>query len=278
MTRRYLTDDEYRDHFFQLGNVRNAVARDLVDFSGGKAGRILDIASGHGLFGLEVSRAFPKAQVCATGLEMDKRTFVETRWALRSRGLRTLPHLSEKLLKNLCYVVTDVTKLPFTDESFDATVNLLGLEDVRMTKGEEGMRKAIKEAARVTKPGGVVEFAIQAFSGSPEDILAREIMEDIGHGAIFLGPAIYEAVMDDANLRVKTKKRYSTERVLTAPQAREELQYTCMDTSKVYGRYGVRTKTFEEIWEKFGERIEMHGYALYTDILAFFAVKKPPPE
>ncbi len=154
MTRRYLSDDEYRDYFFYLGNIRNEIAKDLVGFSGGKAESILDIASGHGLFALEVSRAFPKSLVCATGLEMDKRTFVETRWALNTRGLRTLPHLSDKSLKNLCYLVTDVTKLPFMDESFDAAVNLLGLEDVRMTRGEEGMRKAIHETARVTKPGG----------------------------------------------------------------------------------------------------------------------------
>ncbi len=123
-----------------------------------------------------------------------------------------------------------------------------------------------------------MEFAIQAFSDAPEDMLAREMMEDMGHGAIFLGPAIYEAVMDDAGLRVKSRKRYSTERLLTAPQAMQELQYACMDTSKVYGRYGVRIKPFEEIWGKYRERIEMHGYALYTDILGIFAVKRPPPE
>ena len=127
MTRRYLTDDEYRDYFFSLGNVRNIIAKDLIEIAGDKAERILDVASGHGLFALEVSRAFPKAHVCATGLEMDKRTFVETRWALKTKGLRTLPHLSDRCLRNLCYTVTDVTRLPFKDDSFDATVNLLGL-------------------------------------------------------------------------------------------------------------------------------------------------------
>jgi len=278
MTRRFLSDDEYRDYFLHLGNVRNQVARDLTELSRGKALSILDIASGHGLFALEVSKAFPESHVCATGLEMDKRTFIETSTALKTTGLRTHPHLSVQSLNNLCYMVTDVTCLPFKSGSFDATVNLLGLEDLRMTRGEDGMRKAIREAARVTKPGGIVQFAIQVFSDAPEDILAREIMADVGHGAIFLGPAIYEAVMDDAGLRVKSRKRYSTERVLTPHQAREELLYTCTDTAKTYGGYGVKTKDFDDIWEKYEERIEMHGYALYTDILGIFAIKRPPPD
>jgi SAM-dependent methyltransferase len=274
VTRRFLTDDEYRDYFFAMGQVRSAIARDLAEMAGGAVQMVIDIASGHGLYAMEVARALPQASVHATGLEADKRTFLETASLLSGSGLNRLPHLTADLIRRLPYVVCDVTTLPFRDGLFDVAANFLGLEDIRMTRKDEGVRMAIREASRVTKPGGIAEFAVQVFGDSPVDILSKEINESIGHGAVFLGPAIYEAMMDDSGLKIISRKRYSTEAVLTATQATEELRYACQETGKVYRGYGIKTKTFEDIWAEFGDRIETLGYALYTDILAMFSVKR----
>ena len=48
----------------------------------------------------------------------------------------------------------DASNLGFQSESFDHVVNFLGLEDIHMTWGREGVEKAFKEAHRVLRPGG----------------------------------------------------------------------------------------------------------------------------
>lgn len=274
VSKRFLTDDEYRDYFYVLGNTRGAIAQEIAEMAGDGTMRILDIASGHGLFAMELARAVPSASICATGLRVDKKTFLDTRLLLARSGLRCLPHLTNDSTEKIQYVVSDMTTLPFRDDSFDAAANFLGLEDIRMTRKDGGVRRTISEAARVTKRRGIVEFAVQVFGDSPCDILSKEIMEKIGHGAIFLGPAIYKAMMEVAGLKVVAEKEHSTGCILAAKQAMEELRFSCQETSKVYGYYGVRTRQFEEIWEEFGDRIETHGYALYTDMLAIYSMKE----
>ena len=273
VSRRFLTDAEYRDYFFCMGNVRKEVAEDFGRAVTQKNGTVLDIASGHGLFAFELSKALPKAMILGTGLEADRRTFIQTKSLFRERGFSCLPHIDAASVEGIRYLLSDVTSLPFRDGVFDGAANFLGLEDVRMTRQDRGVREAIREASRVAKRGGIVQFAVQVFGDSPSDILSREITEFIGHGAVFLGPAVYQAMIEDAGLEVVSQRRHSTKALLTARQAMEELRYACEETSKTYKRYNVTTRSFDEVWAAFGSRIETHGYALYTDILAIFSRK-----
>ncbi len=266
--RQFLTDEEYRTYFFVLGGMRKALAEDLARTWGPGPRRILDIASGHGLFGLEVAHATPRAFICLTGLPVDRSTYREVVRSLKDGKLSSLPHLEPSDATRTGFLTADVAKLPFADGTFDGAVNFLGLEDVHMLGGPAAVTCAIREAARVTKVGGWVEVAFQVFGDNAGDALAKQVMASVGHKAIFLGPKAYEDALDRAGVQVLEKKGYSTGRLLTGSQAREELRYACEETMRIYGRYGVRTNPLQDVWNRFGEDIERHGYALYTDVLA----------
>lgn len=265
--RRFLTDYEYPTYFFELGGVRRAIATDLERKWGPGPRRILDVASGHGLFGLEVTHAFTEASVCLTGLPVDALTYRDVVQSVRARRSPSLSHLEPADAARTRYVVADVTRLPFADGAFDGAVNFLGLEDVHMLGGPEAVAQAIQEAARVTRPNGWIEIAVQVFGDNAEDRLAKQIMASVGHNALFLDLAAYEQTLAAAGVRAIDKKAYSTERLLTASQAREELRYACVETPRVYGRYGVKTNSFEAIWHRFEDDLRRYGYALYTDLV-----------
>jgi SAM-dependent methyltransferase len=57
----------------------------------------------------------------------------------------------------------DSTRLPFKEGSFDAVFSFRALQDIKSTRGEEGVLVAVNEACRVVKKGGVIALADDSF-------------------------------------------------------------------------------------------------------------------
>ena len=116
--------------------MRETVAAEL----GPLAGEVLDVATGSAYFAMALVGKHPGIHVTAIdihGLETARKNVDERR-------------LSDRItLKEM-----DATSLEFEENSFDHVVNFLGLEDIHMTRGREGVEKAFKEARSVLKPGG----------------------------------------------------------------------------------------------------------------------------
>jgi ubiquinone/menaquinone biosynthesis C-methylase UbiE len=117
-------------------------------------GRHLDIACGYATFLAQLGWRFPAARL--VGLNLD------------FAG----PHaLARPLLEEAGVaaelVQADARRLPFSDRSFASASCFLGLQDVEIGFGEEGVCQTIAEAVRVLYPDGVLtlldEFPFERF-------------------------------------------------------------------------------------------------------------------
>ncbi len=108
----------------------------------------------------------------------------------------------------------------------------------------------------------------------PDERLSREIMRYIEFNALFYPKDFYLREFEKLGVRLLNEKWFYTCRKMTAAQAKEELQFACNETPKLFQSYGVRTTPFEKVWKKFGERIEEHGMAYYSDLCVLIGQKR----
>ena len=130
----------------------------LVDWSEAPpAGQILDCATGTGALAFEFQKGLsPLAQITGVDFceQMLKKAIDKQRKTPHTQNgtLLSPQALEEKLAlkKNIHFQLADVTALPFSDNSFDVCSMAYGLRNM------ENPVQALKEMARVTRPGGKV--------------------------------------------------------------------------------------------------------------------------
>lgn len=114
----------------------------------------LEFACGYATFLAQLGWRFPEARL--VGLNID---FAGPHALAR-------PLLSEAGVA-VALVQADARQMPFADGSFSSVSCFLGLQDIEIGFGEEGMRQALAEAARVLPHGGVLalfdEFSFERF-------------------------------------------------------------------------------------------------------------------
>ncbi len=133
------------------------------------AGWHLDFACGYATFLAQLGWRFPAARL--VGLNID----------FRGPHAVAQPLLAEAGVA-ATLVQADARRLPFADGSFGSASCFLGLQDIEIGFGEEGMRAAIGEATRVLQPDGTLvlldEFPLQRFEALADGIP----LEGIGRG------------------------------------------------------------------------------------------------
>lgn len=114
------------------------------------AGRHLDFACGYGTFLAQVGWRFPHANLF--GLNIDY-----------TGAHACIKNLLQKAGVRATLIQADACKMPFADRCFHSVSCFLGLQDIEIGFGKDGVRKAVFQALRVLKPGGclvlVDEFA-----------------------------------------------------------------------------------------------------------------------
>src|SRR5262249_34947745 len=126
-----------------LGRWTKLLARELAAFAQAPdAGKILDVGTGTGSLALELARTLPHAAV--VGLDISE---------------AYIAYAATFARPNLRFERGDAARLPYADADFDAVLSQLVLNFV------PDYRRAAREMARVTKPGGTVAAAIWDFRG-----------------------------------------------------------------------------------------------------------------
>lgn len=114
----------------------------------------LDVACGYATFLAQLGWRFPTAQL--VGLNID----FEGPHAL-ARPLLTEAGVTAALVQ------ADARWVPFAESAFGPASCFLGLQDIEIGFGEEGVRDAVAEMVRVPRPGGVLalldEFPFERF-------------------------------------------------------------------------------------------------------------------
>ena len=250
----FVSDEEYPTYFTKLEGMRETVAAELGDL----AGDVLDMATGSADFAIALARKHPDIHVTAIDIND-----LETARENVNEG---------KLSDRITLREMDASSLRFQAESFDHVVNFLGLEDIHMTRGREGVEKAFKEAHRVLKPDGSFCFVAMP-SDKTETQAQRNEIEVFSWicDATWLTRTEYMDLISGSRLALEYSKMFRTGKKLTVEQAKEEIVFACDNVPAIYRR---PARSFDEAWERFGDRITEHGMGHYSRLERFVTRKK----
>jgi cyclopropane fatty-acyl-phospholipid synthase-like methyltransferase len=256
MDEEYLTDAEFKTYFSELNNLRKRIAGSLPLIPGMN---VLDLATGYGYFAIELLRRERELKI--TGIDISETDIVNAERNVAKNNLAD----------SITITQMDATKMNFGDEAFDMAVNFLGLEDIHMTRGLDGVRLTFSEVNRVLKTGGY--FCFTAMPPDRMETRAQQIevalFSDLC-GATWLRTEEYESMLKVAGFELVRKDELYTGKKLTADQIKEEIRFAC---ENVPGIYGVPTPPFSEIWNRYRKDIEEYGVGHYSKVILFVARK-----
>jgi ubiquinone/menaquinone biosynthesis C-methylase UbiE len=220
MNEHYLSDQEYKSYFIDLGGIRRKIVRDLPLKAGMK---VLDLASGYGYFAFEIARSAKDIRI--TGIDISKTDVMKAR-----KGLTKEYGLKDRMN----FLQMDVTKLGFANESFDLVVNFLGFEDIYMTRGTTGIIKAFTEVCRVLKPEKF--FSLTVMPPDEMETTAQQLDTELFSyicNAKWLEYKEYIKFLNNTGFSLVSKKNYYTRKKLKSNQAIEEIKFACNNHHRV---------------------------------------------
>lgn len=253
---RLMTDEEYTEYWDELGGTREAIAQDLaID----DQDLVLDAACGWGYYTFQLASGNPSGTVVAVDLVPS--AFVNMR---RKQGDPDAPD-------NLEPLIAEATRLPFRGSIFDLATSFLGMRDIHMVLGKEGVKKAVEELTRTTAGGGRIALAVTPpdLADTEAQTVAIEVEGEV-FGAKSLPSSFYEDLYDENGVALKGAVPYGTGLKMTADQTKKELRDGIEIARDVYGR---DAPDFEAVWERYGPTIERHGYGMYSKITVFLGAK-----
>jgi ubiquinone/menaquinone biosynthesis C-methylase UbiE len=252
MKEEYVTLEEYQNLFTILKRAEVAKRLTLGE-------NILDIATGSAYFAIEVAKQH--SQIHITGIDIFNGSIDQANVNILKSGLED----------RINVIQMDACELQFPDNRFDSVINYLGLEDIYMTKGISGVVKTIKEAYRVLKPGGRFYFVAMPVDmmETPPQKLEVQAFSWICN-ATWLTSRKYLDILRDIGFSFIGKKSFYTGKKLSAEQAKEEIEYACLN---VPVNYMVDSRSFQESWIRFGSLIEKYGMGHYSKTVLFEMMK-----
>ena len=256
MIEEYISNPEFQTCYGKLFGLRLRIARDLPLKPNM---RILDLATGSGFFAMEVAGLDTSLEI--TGIDISASDIRNAKKNIKRRGLDDRVKILDM----------DATQMSYDPEQFDMAVNFTGLEDIHMTRGRAGVQKTFLEVNKVLKPQSFFCFVVMP----PEEMETEAQKIEVALfsymcDATWLAAEEYEEMLQQANFQPIRRRSYYTGKKLTPEQARAEIRFACKTDPKIYG---ISTPPFEEIWARFGRRIEKHGMGYYSKVSLFIARK-----
>ena len=140
-----------------------------------------------------------------------------------------------------------------------------------MNKGTQGLRETFHEVARVLKPRGYFCFIVMppGEAETPAQRLECEVSSYL-FGVTLLPAIKYQEFLRGAGFTLVKRETFYTGHKLTVEQAKEEITIACEQISKIYG---IKTKSFDEVWKRFGQEIEVNGLGHNSRVVLMIARK-----
>lgn len=256
MNEQYISDQKFQTCYETLSGVRSKIARDLPLKPGM---RILDLATGYAYFAIEVAKLGKSLKIA--GIDISQSSIENARKNTEKENLKDQIEILEM----------DAAKMSFKDHEFDMVVNFTGLEDIHMTRGKEGVKKTFLEVSRVLKPESYFCFAVMP----PEEMETEAQKIEVALfsyicNATWLSAVEYEDLLRLSRFELLSRKSYYTGMKLTPEQAKTEIRFAVENDPKIYG---IKTRSFEDTWSKFGNQIIENGLGYYSKVLLMTAKK-----
>jgi cyclopropane fatty-acyl-phospholipid synthase-like methyltransferase len=256
MSEQYISDEEYKNYYEKLNNLRSRIVRDLPIKSDS---RILDIATGYAYFAIEVAHLNSNLKI--VGIDISENCVKTAKKNITNAGLS----------KQIDIQQMDATNMIFKNKEFDMAVNFTGFEDIHMTRGKKGVEKTFSEVSRVLKPASFFCFALML--PDETETTAQDLELDLYSyicDATWLSGKEYIKIAEEHGFKLINRKSYFTGKKLTPNQAKIEIKYAVENVPKIYG---ITTPSFDEIWSKFGKSIEKHGLSHYSKVVSMVTEK-----
>jgi SAM-dependent methyltransferase len=143
------------DRLFELAYLRFGEARRWLVGQVALNPRWLvsEIGYGQGYLTMELAFALKTGKVVGIDLLGEWFNYRVTRWISNQMGVR----------ERLALVTSSSTRLPFKEETFDAVVSFLALQDIKKTMDNEGVLKTVAEACRIVRKNGIIALADDSF-------------------------------------------------------------------------------------------------------------------
>lgn len=246
---RYLSDEEYERYWVELGGTREAIAQDLTKEV---SALVLDVACGWGYYTFQLALNHPLGKIVA--VDIIPSAFTNMRKELRKH----------QTYENIELLLADATRMPLKDAVFDLSTSFLGMRDIYMTLGREGVKGSIIEMIRTLKKQGRIALAVTPpdLAETEELRIAVEVEGEI-FGAKSLSSTFYKDFFKENGIRLSSAKSYNTGQKMTATQTKRELRDGIEIARKIYKK---KVPDFEEVWKRYGPMIERYGYGMYSKI------------
>jgi len=236
------------DRAFELAYLRFGEARKWLVEKANLSSNwlILEIGYGQGYLTMELASALKTGKVIGIDLLHENSTIGVTRWIANQIALE----------ERIALVTSDSTKLPFREETFDAVVSFLALQDIRNTVGNEGVLATVAEACRIVKKNGTVAIADDSFpSCRPQGDQGKlfDAMKRYWHNLLPSTEAIVEQMKTNSISKVKSLT-YNPKESLLPKDAKRELRLS-VEWCKAFGV----EVDFENFWKEVVSIIEKQG-------------------
>ena len=249
----YVQEQDYEDYASRLDGLRAKVVAELPLEP---RMRILDIATGSALFAIELAKRDPSYKIVAIDVS-DKAIRIADR-RIREKWLD--PHVTTMKM--------DATRLEFQGGSFGMAVNFMGLDDIDMTRGDQGVRQAFHEVARILKSRGYFCFTI--LPPEESETAAQKLEAEVythACGAKWLPAIRYQEFLRGAGFTLIKRQVFYSRKKLQSAQARIEIQVAIENARS----HDVEPLPFEEVWKKFGKEIEENGLGHASRVVLMIA-------
>lgn len=249
------------DRAFEIAYLRFGEARKWVVEQVGLNPNwlVLEIGYGQGYLSMELASILKYGKVVGIDLLHENCTIGVTRWIAKQLGMQD----------KIALVSSDSTKLPFMNETFDAVVSFLALQNIKNTRGSEGVLATVDEACRVVKKGGIVAIADDSFPFCRPKADQGRLFDAIKCHWDILLPSANELIERMKRNEISEAKvlSYDPKESLLPKDAERELRLS----AKWAEPFGVKVD-FDNFWKEVGEIIRRNG-RVYSKVVLLLGRK-----
>ncbi len=213
-----------------------------------KSDKVLDVLTGYANFLIQIEKI---RKMKITGIDNSNFIISAAKKNIRKNGLSDLIEIKKADAKNM----------PFPDNYFDAAVNYMGWGDVALTCGKLGIRKIIKEIARVLKPNGKIMISFPLVVEKPKnqiEITDEKIQIYLYGRKRHYPKRFFIKELKDNGIKLTSSKLFLYPDKRVSLEMSEKILKP--HQKEVRKEFGIKSKSYEDVYKKFGKFIERYGY------------------
>jgi ubiquinone/menaquinone biosynthesis C-methylase UbiE len=252
---------EEKDRAFELADIRFGKARKwlIEHVNPFHPKRVLEIGYGQGYLTMELASALSSREVVGIDLLRGYSTIAVTRWYAK--------HF--RMWRRISLIASDSTRVPFRGRSFDAVASFRALQDIKSTRGDEGVLDTVKEACRVVKKNGVVAIADDSFPSCKPGGQQGRLFDAIKRYWGNLLPSTEETIeaMKKNGIPQPRILPYDPKESLPPKDAERELRLN-VECAKPFGV----NVDFDSFWNEAGDIVKRQG-RVFSQVILLLGIK-----